>query len=163
MKPWTLLVALASFGCAHASGLKQPVGHSELTSAPAPSAATPGAIDLHLERQSAELCAMTDADAYAVTRPEDVAIARLSRCVNADATRNSTVVLIGRAPTVSSTADVDLGLRHAVELKDLLVARGVPETRVLATSAPSDAGGPSRVDVIVAFPPEVTGAASPTP
>jgi outer membrane protein OmpA-like peptidoglycan-associated protein len=50
--------------------------------------------------------------------------------------------------------DVDLGLRRAIRVKELLVARGVPEERILASSSSEAApAGSTRVDLVLAFPP----------
>jgi hypothetical protein len=152
MKPCTLFFALALGACARGPQINGTIGHSELTSAPAPPPPREAvATDLELVAGAADLC--RTGTSLAVDRADDEALARLARCLVSDEAKPATIVLIGRELGPASY-DVDLGLRRAVHVKELLVARGVPEERIVATSS-SEAvqPGSARVDLVIAFPP----------
>jgi hypothetical protein len=152
MKSCTGFFALALVACARAPQVNESIGHSELTSAPEPPGpAAEGAIDLRLEGGAGDLCHTKPS--FALDRAEDEDALRLARCLNSDEAKAATVVLIGREIRPASY-DVDLGLRRAVRVKELLVARGVPEERIVATSTSEAAtSGSTRVDLVLAFPP----------
>jgi hypothetical protein len=153
MKPCTLFFALALASCARGPHVNGMIGHSELTSAPEPPP-TPreaAATDLELVGGVADLC--RTGTSLAVDRADDEALARLARCLVSDEAKPATIVLIGREIGPASF-DVDLGLRRAIHVKELLVAGGVPEERIVATSSPEAARpGVARVDLVIAFPP----------
>jgi len=151
MKPCTLLTTLALAACARQHPLNETIGHSELTSAPEPVANEAGATDLQLVAGAADVCRM--GSSMSIERGEDEALARLAHCLTSDEAKAATIVLIGRE--LQPTAyDVDLGLRRAIQVKELLVSDGVPEERIVATSSTEAAApGTTRVDLVLAFPP----------
>jgi hypothetical protein len=166
MKPFTLLLfALALASCARQSRVNESIGHTEITSAPDPVTPPEAGIDLHLVAGASQLCRM-DAS-FPVERTEDAKLEHLAQCLRSDENEPATVVLIGRENRPGSY-DVDLGLRRATRVKEMLVAGGVPEERIVATSSTEAAPpGSTRVDLVIAFPPpsrrKATSAATPRP
>jgi hypothetical protein len=151
MKPCTLLFALALVACAHQPPTFGPVGHSELTSSTEPIPSAASATELQLVAGAADLCRI--GASMSVERGEDEALVRLARCLTSDEVKPATIVLIGRELRPASY-DVDLSLRRAIHVKELLVADGVPEERIVATSSTEAAEpGGTRVDLVLAFPP----------
>lgn len=172
--------------CGRSAEPQTPVGVTTVTSGTEQGSLRPGSrfvpdsLSLYMARQQQEKeqCGMRVPDAIDfpydsndVTTEQDFAITRLAICMTKGALADKRVMLVGRAnPAGSSAYNLDLGLRRAARVKELLVARGVPQERIVVASAgeePVRMGDPDawvnaqRVDVVfLCNPPNAQG---PTP
>lgn len=172
---WILAVvaAASTLGCGSSRmSLRQRVGETKLTSAPAPRALeqgsryVPPSIELYVAGQAPGPCGMQqippfefDYGSSTLDPALDLELSRLARCLVQRPFDAAQLLLVGHAdPTGSRASNLDLAYARAEAIRSRLVELGVPAERIVTTSAGESRLPPTRwsearrVDIVIARP-----------
>ena len=124
---------------------ERPVGTTKTTAAvtTTPGDYAPASIALYVSNQQEQTCGMAripavefPGDKLSLGPVQQLLMQTLATCFTTGPLKDKLIILIGEAnPSGDVAYDLNLGVVHAGMIKDLLVANGVPPTRVITSSS----------------------------